>query len=174
MLLAVIAVAVGVGAALAAGRRPPQAVLSGAGRTDVALLVAGLAAAACSRLPVGGAAPDLAVAGYALLALLAVRLRRRPGMVLVAAGLASNLVVILADSGMPVATMDPAAVSGLHHGLTRADRLAGLADVITVPVLGLTASPGDLVVGIGAALAAFAWFTPASRLPPPAPAPGPR
>ncbi len=159
MLLAVVAVVLGAAAGLLAGRRPRPAAATGAGRLEPALLAAGLASAGCSRLPVGGAAPALAVTGYGLLAVLAVRLRHHPGMVLVAAGMLSNLAVILADAGMPVATMDPAAVSGLHHGLTSADHLTALADVISVPALGLTASPGDLVVSLGAAVAAFAWLT---------------
>lgn len=155
-----VAVVLGAATGLLAGRRPRQATATHIGRPNLILLGAGLAAAGCSRLPVGGAAaPGLAVAGYALLAVLALRLRHRPGMVLVTAGVLSNLVVILADAGMPVANMDPGTVSGLHHGLSRADHLTALSDVIPVPVLRLTASPGDLVVGVGAAVAAFAWLT---------------
>lgn len=154
-----IAVALGAAVGLLGGRRPPPAFVAGAGPTDLVLLVAGLAAVGCSRLPTTGAAAALAVTGYGLLALLAVRLRHHPGMAMVAAGLLSNLAVILADAGMPVTTMDPGAVSGLHHGLTSADRLTALADIISVPVLGVTASPGDLVLSLGAALAAFAWLT---------------
>ena len=154
-----VAVVLGAAAGLVAGRRPLQVSATHIGRPNVILLAAGLAAAGCSRLPVGGAAPGLAVAGYALLGMLALRLRHRPGMVLVAAGLLSNLAVILADAGMPVATMDPGTVSGLHHGLSRADHLSALSDVIAVPILRLTASPGDLVLSVGAAVAAFTWLT---------------
>lgn len=158
MLLAVVAVALGAATGLLAGRRTGPALATSPRRMDPALLTAGLAASGCSRLPVGGAAPALAVAGYGLLAVLAGRFRHHPGMVMVASGMLSNLAVILADAGMPVATMDPGAVSGLHHGLTSADHLTALADVISVPLLGLSASPGDVVVSVGIAVAAFAWF----------------
>lgn len=159
-MLAVIAVILGVAAGLAVGRRPRAGLLREVRPLDAVALLGGLLLAIGARLPLGRAGcTGAAAAGYGLLALEALRLRRHPGLTLTAAGMLANLAVVLADEGMPVSSMSPGAVSGLHHGLTSADRLSGLADVVAVPLLGVTASAGDLVIGLGAAVAAFAWLT---------------
>ena len=94
--------------------------------------------------------------------------RRAPGMVVLAAGLMLNFVVIAANGGMPVfgaavAIASPSAhyvsipVSDFVHVIgTTATRLPWLADV--VPLSGpawlrLVASPGDLLLCVG--MAAF-------------------
>jgi hypothetical protein len=101
--------------------------------------------------------------GYVLLLCFALIERRRPGMVLVVVGLAANLTVIAADHGMPVKGLAPAAEAGArHHGLGPGDHLGALADVIEVPG-GSVMSPGDLVLCLGAAVAAFATLEPRRR-----------
>lgn len=160
VLLAVIAVALGAAAGLLAGRRPPAAGDVPAG-ADVVLLVGGCGTAlAGGRLPGRYVPLALTLAGYALLIAFALRQRRHPGMVAGAAGLAANMVVMAADRGMPVSTLAAGTSAGLHHGLSAADHLRGLADVIPIPYLGLTASPGDLVLAFGAAVAVFGWLRP--------------
>lgn len=160
MVLAVIAVILGVAAGLAVGREARVGLLGEVRPLDAVALLGGLLLALGARLPLGRAGcTAMAAAGYGLLALEALRLRRHAGLTMISAGLVANVAVILADEGMPVSSMSPGTVSGLHHGLTSADRLPGLADVVAVPLLGLTASAGDLVIGLGAAVAAFAWLT---------------
>ena len=169
MLPALVAVVAGLLIGLAAGRRPPAGAAArvgagvrvGAVAVAVAVAVAGVTVALVGRAVPGGAGVAVLVGGYALLAATALAARRHPGMVLVAAGLLANLVVVAVDGGMPVRTLPPGAVaSGHHHGLGPADRLTGLADDTRLPVLGAVVSAGDVVACVGAAVAAFAWLEP--------------
>lgn len=145
--------------ALAAGRRPPPARTVRPPWTALALGASGVAC-----LLAGSGAFGPVVAGYALLLSAAGLEWKRAGMILVAAGLAANLAVIAADGGMPVKGLAAGAATGpLHHGLRAGDRLTGLADVIHVPFLSQVASPGDVVLALGAAVAMFAWLQPRAR-----------
>ena len=169
MLPALVAVLAGLAAGLATGRRPPAS--AGAGRTAGWVdshsagwlwgLAAGAAVALTGRLVTGDAGVVLLCLGYAVLAGTALAARRHPGMVLVAAGLLANLVVVAVDGGMPVRDLPPGATAaGHHHGLGPGDRLTGLADDVRMPAIGVTLSAGDLVACAGGALAAFAWLEP--------------
>ena len=129
-------------------------------RIDIALLSGGTVLSPIGLWVTSGLVSAVTTAvGYTLLAVYAWRQRTHPGMALVSVGLLANLAVIAVDGGMPVEGLAPGLSSGLHHGLTRADHLGALADVITLPALGLTASPGDLVLSLGAAIAAFDWVS---------------
>ncbi len=165
MPLAAIAVVVGAALGAATGRRPPRRG-GRPDRMDVALLAAGaLLSAVGTWVAAGDPGVAVAAAGYALLAGFAGRHREHPGMVLIAAGLVANLVVMAADGGMPVRGLAPGVSNGLHHSLTSADHLPALSDVIAVPALGLTVSPGDLVLSLGGAMAAFGWLVDPRRRP---------
>jgi hypothetical protein len=87
---------------------------------------------------------------------------RLPGMSLVALGALSNLVVIWANQGMPVAriALDRAGLPGAfvggesgargaHHLLTDSSRLTPLADVIPLPPFRNVISVGDIVIWAG-------------------------
>lgn len=101
-------------------------------------------------------------AGYAGLLAFAAANARRTGLVLIATGLAANLLVIVVDGGMPVRDRPAAvALADQHHGLSRSDHLTFLADTIPVGAAGETLSPGDVVLAVGAAVAAFGWLEPA-------------
>ena len=181
MPLVVIAVLAGAVLALACGRRPAAAPSSpsrqrpgddrrdipassplprrSSDRIDTALLAGGAVLSPIGLWVTAGTASAVAaVAGYALLAGYSWRHRTHPGMTMVLAGLVSNLTVITVNAGMPVRGLSPGISTGLHHGMTAADRLTGLADVISLPVLGMTVSPGDLVLSLGGAIAAFFWL----------------
>jgi hypothetical protein len=122
----------------------------------IAAMVAGaLAVAVGDRI---GGDTGLAVldSGLALIAVgAAAAARIRAGFVLIAVGVAANLAVIAMDGGMPVRGV-PAAVqaAGHHHGVSSQDHLVALSDGIAIGA-GMF-SPGDLAVGIGAAVAVFA------------------
>lgn len=158
MYLALIAVAVGVLAGLASGGR------IGPWHRP--------ALRAIWLLPLG-AACELAgylwglgfvIAGYVVLIAWSAANVRFPGLLLVTAGLLSNLVVITVDGGMPVRGAPPGvALSARHHGESPSDRLTGLADVVRVAPIGQTVSAGDLVLALGAATAAFSLARPARR-----------
>src|SRR5947209_8006828 len=96
----------------------------------------------------------LLVGGYFVLLVFAVLNARLAGMVLVAAGLLANLVVVGLDSGMPVRGI-PAGVSFgvLHHGAGPGDRLAGLGDVLHIGFIRETVSAGDVLLAVGVATA---------------------
>lgn len=159
MLLALLALAAGAAAGWLAGRRVPAA----AGPWRLPVLVpagAGLLAAG-SRWVGGTAGVTVAAVGYAVLAGFALLNVRRAGMVLVAAGLLANLLVIGLDGGMPVRGLPPGVpAAGLHHGLSSRDHLSGLADQIRVVPLHETVSPGDVLVALGGAVALYAWLEP--------------
>jgi hypothetical protein len=108
----------------------------------------------------------LAAGGYALLAGFALLNHRHAGLVLVAAGLLANLLVIGVDGGMPVRGL-PAGVpvDGLHHGLSAGDSLTGLSDTVRLAPLHEIVSPGDLLVALGGAVAVFSWLEPGPARP---------
>lgn len=179
MLLALIAVLAGALAGWTAGRRPsggapagrrgdrrpPAAGRSGRGapawKVPVLLPVAGVVLVVGERWVGGGSGLAVMSAGYAGLIGFALANGRRRGLALIAVGLLGNLAVTVADGGMPV-RHQPAGVQigDHHHGLSRADHLAGLADDIPVSLLGETVSPGDLLIAAGGAVAFFFWLEP--------------
>lgn len=83
--------------------------------------------------------------------------RHLPGLVLVAAGLAANALVMAANGSMPVSPDAIAALGigdvevppGKHVLLDDATRLPWLADVIPVPPLRSIISVGDILLAIG-------------------------
>lgn len=160
MLLAVLALAAGALAGWLSGRRPgfragswraPALVPAGA-----ALLLAG------ARFVGGGPGVGCMAAGYSLLTAFAVANARHPGLALVGVGLVANLVVIVANGGMPVRGVPPGlGTGGHHHGLSSRDRLTALSDTVALSALHETVSPGDVVVALGGAVAVFFWLAPA-------------
>jgi len=152
VLLAVVAVAAGMFARLAAGRRSVQGRPAGLG-----LLGGGAAAVVAASAWAGRWAVAAALAGFGLLIAFAWSNRVRAGMVLAVAGLLANAVVVAADGGMPVAGLAAVDASGYHHGLRPGDRMTALADVVPLPLVAERASPGDVAVATGAAVAVFAW-----------------
>jgi hypothetical protein len=106
----------------------------------------------------------LVVSGYVLLVAFALRNIRLTGMLMIACGLLSNLVVIAVDGGMPVRGV-PVGISlgARHHGQKPSDRLTGLADEVRIAPLGETVSAGDLVLAVGAGAVAFSVIRPARR-----------
>jgi hypothetical protein len=106
----------------------------------------------------------LVISGYGLLLVFAIRNIRLTGMVMIAIGLLSNLLVIAVDGGMPVRGV-PAGISlgARHHGQKPSDRLTGLADEVRITPLGETVSAGDLVLAVGAGAVAFSVVRPARR-----------
>jgi Family of unknown function (DUF5317) len=163
MFLSVIAIAVGCAVGLAAGgswRDVAQAPVAGTG-----LLLAGAACEAVAGWWASGwTGFALVVAGLVLLLGFAARNLRMTGMVLVAAGLLSNLIVIAINGGMPVRGVPAAATFGpRHHGLRPGDRLTGLADVVHASFLGQTISAGDIVLAVGVVTVIVALLRPARR-----------
>src|SRR5579864_8478412 len=115
-----------------------------------------LAGAVCefvgSRWGSGSVGLAVLVAGYVLLLGFAARNAAHPGLVLIAAGLLANVLVIGLDHGMPVRGLPAGTTEGArHHGIRPGDRLTGLADVVRLRPLGETVSAGDLVLAVGVA-----------------------
>jgi Family of unknown function (DUF5317) len=163
MLLSVIAIAVGCAVGLAAGGS-----WSNAARAPVAGVSLLLAGAACEAVAgwwaSGWTGFALVIAGLVLLLGFAVCNLKITGMVLVAAGLLSNLVVIAINGGMPVRGVPAAATFGpRHHGLRAGEHLTGLADVVHVSFLAQTISAGDIVLAVGVATVVVALLRPARR-----------
>jgi Family of unknown function (DUF5317) len=163
MLLSVLAIAVGCVAGLAAGgswRNAARTPLRGVG-----LLLGGTACEAVAGWWASGwVGFALVIAGLALLLGFAACNLRVTGMVLVAAGLLSNLTVIAINGGMPVRGVPAAAAFGpRHHGLRAGDHLTGLADVVHVAFLGQTISAGDIVLAVGVATVIVALLRPGRR-----------
>ncbi len=116
-----------------------------------------------SRWIPGRAGLAVEASGYLLAAVFAMLNWYRLGMILVAAGLVANLLVIGLDGGMPVAALPAGqSVSAHHHGLEPSDRLTFLADDVTTPLVSERLSAGDLLVGLGGAVVAFSWMSPAA------------
>lgn len=101
------------------------------------------------------------VVSYGLLIAFVVMNRKLPGAVLIGVGTVLNLVVILANSGMPVslkaaraAGLDPSAAGFLESAVKRRIMdsqtvLWFLGDWIPLPVIQTVVSIGDVVLGIG-------------------------
>jgi Family of unknown function (DUF5317) len=160
MLLPLIAVVAGVAIGGLAGgswRHAAQAPVR-----NLPLLLAGVA---CEFVATwwgsGWTGFALVVAGLVLLLGFAVSNLALTGMVLVAAGLLSNLVVIALNGGMPVHGVPPGATYGpRHHGLRPGDHLTGLADVVHVGFLGQTLSAGDIILAVGVTTVIVALLRP--------------
>ncbi len=159
MLLALLALVAGSAAGWAAGRRLPRS--AGGWRGVVLVPVGAVLLIAGARWVGGGLGVALSVAGYGALLAFAAANRRHPGLMLVATGILANLVVIAADGGMPVRGLAPGATAaGGHHGLSSRDHLTGLSDMLRLPGLHETVSPGDLLIALGGAVAVFFWLEP--------------
>ena len=162
MRFTLLAVAAGLGIGLLAGGR--LQFLGSRNLRRWPLLLAGLAAQPLSGRLDGDVSTVLLVGSYALLLAFALANVAVVGMWLVATGIALNLVVIAANSGMPVrpsalraaGVVDAGAVSGLplaakHHLERPSDRLVVLADIIPVSPLREVVSFGDVVMAVGVA-----------------------
>lgn len=123
-----------------------------------------LAVAVLLRLAASAApamAPLLYVMAFGAVALVAFANARLPGMPLIGAGAALNLLVVALNGGMPVDPVALAAVGvrmptdALHLELTRSAPLALLADVIPLPPVRGVYSLGDVLLAIGGAWLPF-------------------
>jgi Family of unknown function (DUF5317) len=137
-------------------------------------------------LPEGVAGTDLVIRNavlalsYSLLIVFGLVNVRMPGMILVIAGLACNMTVIMVNGGMPAsaqALIDSGQEDVLaylrdqgadkHHLLTDEDQLTFLADVIAVPEpIGQAVSVGDIILYAGLTwliVAAMRGWTPSAR-----------
>ncbi|MGH9180730.1 MAG: DUF5317 family protein [Acidimicrobiales bacterium] len=184
--------ATGIGAVvgLLATRRPRHSADRGVGCWP--LLLGGLAVqVAASRMDNDVGAYRLLVASYALLVAFALVNLSTAGMWLVGLGVALNLVVIVANGGMPVrsAALEDAGLAppgpvvtleftGKRHFEGADDRLRALADIVPVRPLREVVSFGDLIMatGVAAVLARLLrrpGRAPVARYwrPPPAPLP---
>ncbi|MCU1379791.1 MAG: hypothetical protein JWN29_2774 [Acidimicrobiales bacterium] len=111
---------------------------------------------------------------YVLLVAFALANVRLVGMPVVLVGLLLNVVVIGANSGMPVRgdailTIDrertPAELRDIEFGAKRhledaSDRLTFLGDVVPVPPIGQVLSFGDLILAVGLVNVVFRLFKP--------------
>lgn len=97
-----------------------------------------------------------AAASLALI-LLAWRSASFPGVALVAAGVAANVLVVLINGGMPVAAAIPE--GAFYHAIGPADRLVFLADVVPAPGR-LMLSVGDILMMLGLLVAVFSAGSP--------------
>lgn len=173
MALPLIGIVLAVGVALLRGGR-----FRHAARNDLhwlPVLVAGLALqtlldALAARDGVGdaGTVALLLVSEAAVLGF-CIRNWYRAGMVLVGLGFTCNVLVILANGGMPVSPDairamggDPTGVvlAGKHHLMTAATALPWLADVIPVPPVDLIISVGDILLVAGMVPFAHDLMTP--------------
>lgn len=114
---------------------------------------------ACGLLRLAGAfwglPLEIYVAVLASLVCVAAMNRRMPGALLLGAGIALNLIAVVANQGMPISV--PAAhiaglsipADGLHHPMTEATRAQALVDVIPVPLFRNVYSAGDVVLAAG-------------------------
>lgn len=185
MRFTLLAVAVGLGAGLAAGGGLRH--LSHRTFRAWPVLVAGVGLQATVRWSggdAGGAA--VLIVSVGLLLAFAVANLQTVGMWLVAVGLGLNLTVIALNGGMPVrpsalvgagladtGRADDVALSGRHHLERRSDRLAGLGDVIPLAPLREVISFGDLFMAVGTANVVFHLLAPAAgRRSRPAPSAG--
>jgi hypothetical protein len=153
MLLPLCALAAGLAVGLLTGGKPRR--LANTRLRLPGLLVAGAALEAAGSLWIGGPwGLAVLIGGYVSLLAFAVANAAKAGMILVAAGLLANVVVIAADAGMPVRGVAADAATGpRHHAMRPGDRLTFLADVVPVAPLRQTVSAGDIVLSIGVATA---------------------
>lgn len=176
MALPLVGVVLAVGLSLLRGGR-----FSYAARNEIhwlPVLVTGLllqtaldALAARGAVGLAGTVALLLVSEAAVLAF-CMRNWYRAGMVLIGAGFTMNVVVILANGGMPVAADaivalggDPssATLAGKHHLMSEATTMAWLADVIPLAPLDLIVSIGDAVLVAGMIPFAHDLMTPADH-----------
>lgn len=126
---------------------------------------------ALQALPVPGSLPDgtprpgtlMLLASYVLLLTFLAANRRVPGARLMAAGVFLNLVVVIANGGMPVSAdaierasgslnTTPTVEATKHHLMTEQDTLTVLGDVIPLPPpIGVVLSIGDVLLYLGVA-----------------------
>lgn len=98
------------------------------------------------------------IAGTALVSAANFRL---PGMALIAIGSTANLIVVMANGGMPVDLEAVASAGGtmpsdaLHIPLTENAEFVILADIVAVGLVRGVYSAGDLLVAVGAFLLTF-------------------
>ncbi|MGH2450014.1 MAG: DUF5317 family protein [Candidatus Limnocylindria bacterium] len=127
-------------------------------------LLAGAIAARLGAVALGDLALAAYLLGFAGIVAVAARNFRLPGMTLIAAGSALNLLVIALNGAMPV---DPAALSAagtvmpadpLHEPMDGDTRLGFLGDVIPIPVVRLVYSVGDVLIAAGGFWLPFAWL----------------
>ena len=176
MALPLVGVVLAVGLSLLRGGR-----LAEAARNEIhwlPVLVAGLllqtlldALAARGAVGEAGSIALLLVSEAAVLAF-CVRNWYRAGMALIALGFTLNVLVILANGGMPVSQEaiaalggDPATATlvGKHVLMTDATILAFLGDVIPVGAVDMIVSWGDLVLLVGMVPFAHDIMTPADQ-----------
>lgn len=109
----------------------------------------------------GDAARALYLAGFVAIVIVAVANRRLPGALLIAAGAALNLMVVVVNGAMPVSADAIAAVGGsfptdpLHTTLVADSRLPLLSDIIPFPVVRTAYSAGDVLIALGGARLTF-------------------
>jgi hypothetical protein len=127
------------------------------------LVVALGARAVASFIPNGSLA--LYIVGMGLVALAGLINWRVPGALFVMIGSVLNLVVTLANGGMPVDSNALSAAGGgmpedgLHRPLDDQTRLGGLADIVPLASFRSVYSIGDFVVALGGFLAPFVTLT---------------
>ena len=103
----------------------------------------------------GGLALTLSIAGLLLVTVAAFANRALPGALAMALGSLLNVIVVLANGGMPIdpaalaASGKPAPSDGLHVILGATTRLPFLADVLLLPIVNNIYSVGDVVLAIG-------------------------
>lgn len=118
-------------------------------------LMAGLAGELAAPLYVIGFAAIIGVAGAN---------RSLPGLPLIAAGGALNLIVVAANGGMPVDLTAVAAAGArmpadrLHIELTERSALSLLADILPVPLVRSVYSVGDVLLAAGGFWLPFVWM----------------
>ena len=105
-----------------------------------------------------GAALAVLLGTNALVAVFLALNHRFPGMIVAAAGMALNVIVIAANGAMPVSRSGAAGVrledlGFKHEFLDESTRLPFLADVIPIDFLRTLISAGDVVLAAG-----IAWF----------------
>jgi hypothetical protein len=180
MAFTIVALAVGLATAIAAGGRPSNATLR-------PLRAVGVLAAAVLLQVVpavfdleGGPGLACVLGSYALLVAFALVNVRLVGMPVVLVGLLCNVVVIGANAGMPVRTealrqVDPGLTAAeladldsdlgaKRHIETGDDVLTFLGDVVPVRPLGQVLSFGDLILAVGLADVTFRLLKPAAAI----------
>lgn len=173
MTLPLIGVVLAVGIALARGGR-----FAAAAHNDLhwlpALIAGLLLQTLLDALAVRGAIGDAGTVALLLLSEAAVlgfciRNWYRAGMLLIGLGFTCNVLVIMANGGMPVGPDairamggDPsgAVLAGKHHLMTATTALPWLADVIPLPPIDLIVSIGDVLLVAGMVPFAHDLMTP--------------
>ena len=100
----------------------------------------------------------VSIAGTGLVALANVRL---PGVAFIAIGSLCNLIVVVANSGMPVDSEALAIAGGamprdaLHVPLDQATKFVLLGDILPIGLVSGVYSVGDVLISVGAFLLTF-------------------